>query len=230
MTDSMIPYSFIPGTKAKASEVNANFSALAQIISQNAAFATDKIDKTIEQFNQFLNEKADKTDLITEHNITESETDLNNYKQKGTYIFSSAYIPVNAPKSDAGMLIVFGEENSELKQIWLTNGYNPAIFTREYINSNWSQWYSTAGERGFSNQIGYYQLPNGLIIQWGINCPSAITYPIAYNIRCGVVFSKYGWAANYERSDTGINSQSLTGFTVGSCGVFYNMNFIVIGE
>ena len=30
MTNSMIPYSFIPGTKAKAGEVNANFVAFAE--------------------------------------------------------------------------------------------------------------------------------------------------------------------------------------------------------
>lgn len=35
MTNSMIPYSFTPGTKAKAQEVNANFIALAEKIDEN---------------------------------------------------------------------------------------------------------------------------------------------------------------------------------------------------
>lgn len=35
MTNSMIPYSFTPGTKAKAQEVNANFIALAEKINEN---------------------------------------------------------------------------------------------------------------------------------------------------------------------------------------------------
>lgn len=35
MTNSMIPYSFVPGTKAKADEVNANFISLANFIEQN---------------------------------------------------------------------------------------------------------------------------------------------------------------------------------------------------
>lgn len=35
MTNSMIPYSFTPGTKAKAQEVNANFNALADKIDEN---------------------------------------------------------------------------------------------------------------------------------------------------------------------------------------------------
>lgn len=39
MTNSMIPYSFTPGTKAKAQEVNANFIALADKIDENNATA-----------------------------------------------------------------------------------------------------------------------------------------------------------------------------------------------
>ncbi len=39
MTNSMIPYSFTPGTKAKAQEVNANFVALADKIDENNATA-----------------------------------------------------------------------------------------------------------------------------------------------------------------------------------------------
>ncbi|MBO5435674.1 hypothetical protein J6A31_07765, partial [bacterium] len=35
MTNSIIPYSFTPGTKAKAQEVNANFNALAEKIESN---------------------------------------------------------------------------------------------------------------------------------------------------------------------------------------------------
>ena len=43
MTNSMIPYSFIPGTKAKAGEVNANFIALANVIEQNKSLTKDDI-------------------------------------------------------------------------------------------------------------------------------------------------------------------------------------------
>ena len=39
MTNSMIPYSFTPGTKAKAQEVNANFNALADKIDKNDSTA-----------------------------------------------------------------------------------------------------------------------------------------------------------------------------------------------
>ena len=39
MTNSIIPYSFTPGTKAKAQEVNANFNALAEKIEENNSTA-----------------------------------------------------------------------------------------------------------------------------------------------------------------------------------------------
>ena len=73
MTDSMIPYSFVPGTKAKANEVNANFISLANFIEQNKNSATSDI----ETVNNILKDKADKIELINEHTVTESNTDLN---------------------------------------------------------------------------------------------------------------------------------------------------------
>ena len=54
MTNSLIPYSFTPGTKAKAQEVNANFIALADEITENSkrietnkATAAENIDKCL---------------------------------------------------------------------------------------------------------------------------------------------------------------------------------------
>ena len=79
MANSMIPYSFIPGTKAKAGEVNANFIALADIIEANRQTASGDI----EDVNEVLKTKADKTELINEHTILETDTDLNDYKTQG---------------------------------------------------------------------------------------------------------------------------------------------------
>ena len=86
MTNSMVPYSFIPGTKAKAGEVNANFIALADVIEKNRLTSAGDTDK----INEVLETKADKTELINEHTVTKSGTDLNDYKTKGTYIFAAA--------------------------------------------------------------------------------------------------------------------------------------------
>lgn len=224
MTNSMVPYSFIPGTKAKAGEVNANFIALADVIEKNRLTSAGDTDK----INEVLETKADKTELINEHTVTKSGTDLNDYKTKGTYIFAAAYKPENIPKGEAGMLIVTGDEKSVIKQIWFCSEENPEIFTRDFENSEWSKWNSHCGEIRRTNP-GCIKFQNGLILQWGCQTGSIGTYPLAYKTIACPVFSKNGWGASYERSDTGIASQTLTGFSVGSGGVFWNMNWIVIG-
>ena len=53
MANTLIPYSFVPGTKALASEVNANFVALAQCVEEGRRFTTE----AIENFNLESNEK-----------------------------------------------------------------------------------------------------------------------------------------------------------------------------
>ena len=71
--NALIPYSFTPGAKAKAQEVNANFIALAEKIEENRQYTTTQIAETVEQIEEATAEsetkKADKnlgnTNLIT---------------------------------------------------------------------------------------------------------------------------------------------------------------------
>lgn len=56
MSNSLIPYSFIPGTKAKAQEVNANFIALADQITENKNYTDMKISETVSSMDT---QKAD---------------------------------------------------------------------------------------------------------------------------------------------------------------------------
>lgn len=51
MTNSLIPYSFTPGTKAKAQEVNANFIALADGIDSTKQYTIDEIDRVEEKYD-----------------------------------------------------------------------------------------------------------------------------------------------------------------------------------
>ncbi len=74
MANSLIPYSFVPGTKAMASEVNANFIALAQSVDEGRTFTTE----SIEEFNNTLEERLDEslgnkleTNLSNSSNITD---------------------------------------------------------------------------------------------------------------------------------------------------------------
>ncbi len=57
MANSLIPYSFIPGTKAMASEVNANLVALADAVDESKTFTTE----SIEEFNADLETRLDES-------------------------------------------------------------------------------------------------------------------------------------------------------------------------
>lgn len=223
MANSMIPYSFIPGTKAKANEVNANFVALANLIEQNKSLTA----KDIKDLQDVIVNKAEKSELVTEFTVEEADTDLNDYLTKGTYIFTSLYLPSNAPSENAGMLIVTGDSSSVIKQMWFDDS-SSTIFTRDYKNSTWSDWIAILGSFHLA-QTGYIKLPNGLLIQWGGQTASGITYPIAYTTYACPLFSKNGYGGSYTRSDTGITADTLTGFGIGSAGVFVYMNWIAIG-
>ena len=174
------------------------------------------------------NEKADKTELINEHTVTEDGTDLDDYTTKGTYIFSTVYTPENIPKGTSGTLIVTGDEDSVIKQIWFCDGENPEIFTRNLSSETWSDWYSHCGIVN-KDTSGYLKLTNGMVVQWGYSTASRVTFPIAFSTFVCPVFTKKGYGANYTRSDTGFMSYSLTNFEVGSSGLFYDMTWMAIG-
>lgn len=66
MSNSLIPYSFIPGTKAKAQEVNANFIALADQIAENKNYTDIKISETVSSIDtQKADLKLGNTTLIS---------------------------------------------------------------------------------------------------------------------------------------------------------------------
>lgn len=233
MTNSMIPYSFVPGTKAKASEVNANFISLADIIAQNQTTVSGNIQNLQGQLNTLSTiseNKADKSELINEYTISETGTDLDDYLTKGCYVFSDDYTPLNIPKGDSGMLFVDGKSDSIIKQIWFCNETVPEIFTRNYENSEWSDWISYCGDIDAANNPGYLKLANGIIIQWGYQDTFGNkVYPIAYSSFVSVVVTKQGLNSGYTRTDGGLETQSLTGFAYRHFGHCENQNWIAIG-
>ena len=65
MTDSLIPYTFVPGTKARASEVNANFAAVADAINSSNSAITDLSS----EMNTALEGRLD-VSMSNSHNMT----------------------------------------------------------------------------------------------------------------------------------------------------------------
>ncbi len=229
MTDSMIPYSFVPGMKAKAGEVNANFIALAETITQNKISA----DYDIETINNILDEINNTLDdeLFIQKNIVESSTDLDDYKRKGIYFFSSSYEPLNAPISGAGTLVVLGDETSGFKQLWFYDESILRIYTRNYTNSSWTEWNNSFKDVTLGNP-GYFKFPNGIIMQWGVYKSPNVTYPVAFATSPAVVVSKQGYSTSSSRSDEGFTNQSGTGFKyyASSNTTDLLINWIAIGH
>lgn len=233
MTNSIIPHSFVPGTKAKAGEINANFEAIAEVIVHNNNLATSSIanlqenlNQQIEGVNTVLESKADQSDMFVTETVANTDTDLNDYKTYGSYIFDEEHTPLNIPKGTSGTLFVSGTEETEIRQIWYTD--SGEMLTRSYKSEVWSDWSSSLGYTTLTNP-GYMKLSNGMILQWGYATSYIVTYPVAFkNLAC-VIFSKKGQDNGYERSDTGITYQALTGFRMDTCGVFHSVNWIVLG-
>jgi len=57
-TEITVPYSFTPGTKAKASEVNANFNFLAEQIANFSGSTSSKIDEEVDRIDDELSQKT----------------------------------------------------------------------------------------------------------------------------------------------------------------------------
>ena len=56
MAESTIPYSFTPGTKAKASEVNANFLALADGLDESREYTKTEVTKLESKLDEKIND------------------------------------------------------------------------------------------------------------------------------------------------------------------------------
>ena len=81
MTNPLIPNTFVPGTKAKAQEVNANFIALAEEIQETQTNAK-------EQFTQLRTEIDEKMDLVAQNY---AQTDLVNTNAITNTILEAPY-------------------------------------------------------------------------------------------------------------------------------------------
>ena len=79
MSDILIPYSFVPGTKAMASEVNANFIALANGVEdckKNVANSIDELNEKVEtRLDEAIGNKLD-LKLVNSVNITNCLTEV----------------------------------------------------------------------------------------------------------------------------------------------------------
>ncbi len=211
MTNSMIPYSFIPGTKAKAGEVNANFVSLANAIEQNMEISAGDI----QELREILAGKANSEDLTKDFVVNTAGTNLNNYKTPGNYIFTSGYTPTNIPKGSSGVLSVLGTE-PKIKQVWYSDGSVPDIYVRMWSGSSWGNWVTNTISKNASN-LGYIKFANGIIIQWGYTTfdsnSTTVTFPIAFSANPQICFGGHASSNNIYAIGALHTGRSTTSFT-----------------
>ncbi len=70
-TNSIVPYTFIPGTKAKAAEVNENFQALADTINSNYTNTLNALEKAKTDINDKI---SDTEDTLAAKDLSNSNT------------------------------------------------------------------------------------------------------------------------------------------------------------
>lgn len=78
--------------------------------------------------------------------VTTAGTDLDDYRDAGSYYFASSYTPAHIPFGTNGYLqVIRGNSSTNVKQIWSrhgtndTNDHQTAIRTR--MSSGWSSWH-----------------------------------------------------------------------------------------
>lgn len=238
MTNPLIPHAFVPGTKAKANEVNANFLSLAKALETYKFDGSQNLNELSDELTQLIELKADKTELKDIY-VEDADTNLDTYKTKGTYIFSEEVKPTGLPEKEketpydaAGTLIVRGKDAKSLNQIWFSDCENKPIFMRDYdfVNSTWKEWLPLMG-KSVSNTAGwgYVILPNGLIVQWGVNHNKNPIYPIAYGTFYFPYATKLSMGWSCTRSDTGFTALELSSHYFDTAGAYGGHYWMTIG-
>ena len=74
-----------------------------------------------------------------------------------------------------------------------------------------------------------YSVFNKVLIQWGFSSTGTVIYPISFVTQGIPVTMKLGMGGSFQRSDMGIASYTITGYSFSTVGVFSGMTWIAIG-
>ena len=100
-------------------------------------------------------------------NITQANTDLNDYIDEGLYFFDASYTPINIPEGVNGWLKVINKDisvKSIIKQIWYRYGTANVndfeIYVRTYhgLEETWSNWVKILSQKDYLNLMGEIDL------------------------------------------------------------------------
>lgn len=93
-------------------------------------------------FNEIKNDDLKRFNGIV---VTTANTNLNDYKNPGTYFFNSSAKPINIPAGVNGWLQVMKYNDTWIKQVWYragtVNSNDFQTFVRTQANGTWSDWH-----------------------------------------------------------------------------------------
>lgn len=125
-------------------------------------YSNSKTDALSANMGRELNEK------ITPQRIRQTGTDLNDYKENGTFVFTEDETPLNIPVGSNGTLIVIKPNDGVIiKQIWLRTGTSNVndsnTYTRIFQNGEWSGWSKYLTTREIDDYVTFGGLTIGQI-------------------------------------------------------------------
>lgn len=153
MTNTLIPYSFIPGTKAKASEVNANFIALAEEIQSTQTSTAEGFEELSEDISEGFGEIADKCifdTLIDKRTLSYCIVSAPN----GVISYSDGILTI----SSGLKLATPNGKNADgsLKSTEYTLSEDITVDMTSYSNGTRRLWLENGGSYFFSDINSYY--------------------------------------------------------------------------
>jgi len=198
MSNSQIPYTFVPGTKAMASEINANFLALANIVDEGKQFTTDSISEFATTVENRLDEAIGnvlQTNMSNSVNLTNCLTDVT---QKIKYTFANGIFTL---KAGSKLIVPNGYETDGV-----TLKFNEIILDTDVTLSNC--WNTTSGQNIFYNSSGTLSSMPASMVFSGSTAPTASQYMIWYDTSSNLV---------KQTSDGGSSWVSGGAFILGTC-------------
>ncbi len=238
MTNSLIPYSFTPGTKAKAQEVNANFIALAEKIESNAeTIAANKSSaaedtakcvhkegiETVSGVKTFLGSSTTQAPIIMRHgdanlasppsissNVVFDMQDSEGARVGALYntILSDGAVQTSIQAIRGSVYNTLGMHISNSGHSSLSVNGNVVRYVK-YTYNNGPTWCRLWSD-------GWLEQGGALYDISGEGSVLTITFPRPfYDLGYGVFILRGGFFQRNERTDMGITGMAVTHCTIG---------------
>ena len=167
-----VPYSFVPGTKAKADEVNANFiDVLSKIEDTNL-----RIDETISSADSRSAEVATKFEEVESKIDERVDLNLSNISTKGLALFEAKANVSDIDGQWVAKLVTLADD------VILSNSNSTIYSLADYLPNDGNIYEVIISMAGNFGGLGHYNINTGYNTLLGICGKSAVSYCITMPI------------------------------------------------